>query len=377
MAQPKLFQPFKLRSVVARNHIVVSPMCQYRSEEGTPTDWHLVSLGRYAIGGAGIIFYEETAVEARGRKTLHCAGLYDDSQIAPYTRVAAFLKAHGAVPAMQLGHAGARASERGPLEGRAALVAGADGAWDAISASAVPVREGHPVPCAMSLADIQTVIESFAQATRRTYQAGFEILEIHGAHGYLIHQFLSPLTNRRNDAYGGDRRGRMRFALEVTEAVRAAWPAELPLFYRASCVDGRGGIWNIDDTVALARELGACGVDVIDCSSGGLVGPSAMPLVPRVPGYHLPFARRIKAETGMMTMAPGMITEAEQAEACLRDGDVDLIAMARELMCHADWPLHAARGLGLPNHLELLPPSFTQRLQMREEQRKMAINQPA
>lgn len=372
----KLFEPFELKGVSARNHVVVSPMCQYKSVDGSPTDWQLVNLGRYAIGGAGIIFYEETAVEARGRKTPQCAGLWDDAQVPLYRRIADFVKEYGAVPAMQLGHAGGRGSELGPLHERKALAdVGSGEAWEAISCSAVAVREGHPVPRAMSRSDIADVIEAFVQATRRSLEAGFEIMEIHGAHGYLIHQFLSPLINRRNDAYGGDRAGRMRFALEVTEAVRAAWPEDKPLFFRVSCVDGQGGIWNIDDTVALAAALKPLGVDLIDCSSGGLTGPTDMPLVPRVPGYHLPYARRIKAETGLMTMAPGMITDPEQAEASLQDGSVDLVGIARELMFNGDWPVHAARLLGVADHLDMFPPEFAHRLKTREAQKAMDINQ--
>lgn len=377
MSDEKLFQPFSLKGMTARNRIVVSPMCQYRSVEGSPVDWHLVNLGRYAIGGSGIIFYEETAVEDRGRKTRHCAGLYREDQTPLYKRIVDFIKELGAIPAMQLGHSGGRGSELGPMDGRAALAHTGGDAWQSISASAVPVREGYPVPREMTSKDIQDVIEAFVQSTRRSREAGFEIMEVHGAHGYLIHQFLSPVINKRTDAYGGDLKGRMRFALEVTEAVRGEWPDDKPLFYRASCVDGKGGIWDMDDTVVLAKELQALGVDLFDCSSGGITGTSDMPLVKRVPGYHLPFARRIKAETGMLTMAPGMITDARQAEECLRRGDVDLICMARQLMMDADWPVHAARDLALPDYLDLLPEDFAFRLKSREEQKLMAVNRVA
>lgn len=374
MPNPKLLQPFSLKGVTARNRIVVSPMCQYKSVDGSPTDWHLVNTGRYAIGGAGIVFYEETAVEARGRKTPFCAGFWHDGQTPLYARIADFAKSLGAVPAMQLGHSGSRGSELGPLQGRASLRDVGGDAWQPISASDIPVREGAPAPRAMTRADIHEVIDAFAQATRRSLDAGFEIMEIHGAHGYLIHQFLSPVTNRRSDEYGGDLKGRMRFALEISEAVRAEWPEDKPLFYRASCVDGKGGIWNLDDTVELAREISRCGVDLFDCSSGGITGSSDLPLVARVPGYHLPFARRIKDETGLLTMAPGGITEPEQAERALDDGHVDAICMARQLMMHSDWPVHAAHTLGIESYLDLLPRDFTARLESREEQTKMAFN---
>lgn len=377
MNEHMLFKPLTIKGITSKNRIVVSPMCQYKSVDGTPTDWHLVNLGRYAIGGAGIIFFEETAVEDRGRKTLNCAGLYRDEQIPAYRRITDFIKSLGALPAMQLGHSGARGSERGPLEGRAALARTGGNAWQSISASAVPIRPDTPAPREMTHKDIQDVIGAFEQATRRSLEAGFEVMEVHGAHGYLIHQFLSPVINRRTDAYGGDLKNRLRFALEVTEAVRAVWPDNKPLFYRASCVDGKGGIWTIDDTVVLAKELERIGVDVFDCSSGGILGNSDLPIVKRVPGYHLPFARRINAETNMLTMAPGMITTAEQAEECLQNGDVDLICMARQLMMNADWPVNAARDLGLPDYLDILPEDFAFRLKSREEQKRLAINRVA
>lgn len=374
-----LFEPISLKGVTARNRIVVSPMCQYKSVEGSPTDWHPVSLGRYAIGGAGIVFYEETAIEDRGRKTHDCAGFYRDEQIPEYLRITAMLKSLGAIPAMQLGHAGGKGSAHGPGTGRAFLIEqdaqNGLAPWRTISASAVPAEPGYPAPHEMDERDIADVIAAWARAAERTLEAGFEILEIHGAHGYLIQQFLSPLINRRSDRYGGSRSNRMRFALEVTRAVRKVWPDNKPLFFRVSSVDGKGGLWTLEDTIALAAELKLCGVDVIDCSSGGLIGSSDMPLVPRVPGYHLPFARKIKAETGMMTMAPGLITEPGQAEAILREGSVDLIGMARELMYSADWPVHAARELGAQNYLELFPGDFASRLKIRAEQRAMAVNQ--
>jgi 2,4-dienoyl-CoA reductase-like NADH-dependent reductase (Old Yellow Enzyme family) len=381
MAAPKLFQPFTLKSVTARNRIVVSPMCQYQSLHGSPTDWHIVHMGRYAIGGAGIVFYEETAVEDRGRKTHKCAGLYRDDQIAEFRRIANFVKEFGGVPAMQLGHSGARASERGPLFNRVALSeenkADAGEAWQAISSSAVTPVDGKPLPRAMTQQDINNVVQAFADATVRTLQAGFEILEIHGAHGYLIQQFLSPVINKRNDAYGGDLKGRMRFALEITEAVRGVWPDDKPLFFRVSSVDGKGGLWTLHDTVALSKELKALGVDLIDCSSGGLTGDSPLRSVPRIPGHHVPYAARVKEETGMLTMAPGLITEPRQAEELLQRGDIDLIAMARELMYSSDWPAHAARALGVPNYLELFPPEFTHRLKLRDEHVAMPDNRMA
>jgi 2,4-dienoyl-CoA reductase-like NADH-dependent reductase (Old Yellow Enzyme family) len=379
MTPPKLFQPFTIKGVTVRNRIVVSPMCQYQSVDGSPTDWHLVHMGRYAVGGAGIVFYEETAVEDRGRKTHGCAGLYRDDQIPAFKRVADLVRSLGAIPAIQLGHAGARASERGPLFGRAPLVGqqatSGNAAWQAMSSSAVAIREGSPVPRAMGGEDIDTVIQAFADTAVRSLQAGFDILEIHGAHGYLIQQFLSPLVNRRTDGYGGSLAGRMRFALEVTAAVRAVWPMDKPLFFRLSSVDGRGGLWSLKDSIALAHALKPLSVDLIDCSSGGLTGTSTMAEVPRIPAYHVPYAGRIKAETGLLTMAPGLITTAEQAERILGRGDVDLIGMARELMYNADWPVHAAQALGVPEYFDLFPREFALRLKAREGQAQMPINQ--
>jgi 2,4-dienoyl-CoA reductase-like NADH-dependent reductase (Old Yellow Enzyme family) len=380
MTPVKLFERVTLKGVAARNPIVVSPMCQYQSVDGSPTDWHFVHMGRYAVGGAGIVFYEETGVEARGRKTPRCAALYSDDQIPAYKRIAELVRSLGAVPAMQLGHSGGRGSERGPLENRRPLTEkDVDLGWEPwqpVSSSAVQLRKGSPIPRALEVREIQDVVQAFADAAVRTLRAGFDIVEIHGAHGYLIQQFLSPVINRRTDGYGGSLANRMRFALEVSEAVRAVWPDDKPLFFRISAIDGKGGLWSLDDSIELATALQARGVDLIDCSSGGLSGTSTMPEVPRVPSYHVPYARRIKAATGMPTMAPGLITDARQAEALLRAGDVDLIGMARELMYNADWPVHAARELGVPDYLQLFPAEFVPRLQARDEQAGMPMNQP-
>lgn len=349
-------------------------MCQYASHEGSPSDWHFVHLGRYAVGGAGIIFYEETAIEERGRKTYQCAGLYRDEQISEYRRLADFVKGLGAVPAMQLGHAGSKASAKGPLEDREILKG--DSAWTPISASNISAVPGLPVPRAMTEADIREVVANWGAAARRTHEAGFDILEIHGAHGYLIQQFLSPVTNDRTDIYGGDIFGRMRFALEVTREVRRNWPEDKPLFFRVSAVDGEGGIWSLDDTICLSSALKEQGVDVIDCSSGGIRGDGSMGPVPRIPGYHITYAKLVKEATGMLTMAPGFITQAKQAEELLQSGVIDLVGMARELMYNSEWPVHAAKELGVEGFLEFFPPHFTYRLKDRERARGMAINQP-
>jgi 2,4-dienoyl-CoA reductase-like NADH-dependent reductase (Old Yellow Enzyme family) len=374
---PQLFTPITLRGITARNRVMVSPMCQYASLDGGPGDWQLVHLGKFAMAGAGIVFGEETAIEARGRKTYQCAGLYNDEHVTAYRRITDFIKAQGAVPAIQLGHSGRKASCAGATEDWRPLndadAARGEPPWQGISAS--PLALGaRPVPKALDQDDIQQHLAAWSIATQRAVDAGYDILEIHGAHGYLIHQFLSPVTNQRNDAYGGDRQGRMRLALEITETVRKAWPEDKPLFFRVSCGDGEGGYWDIDDTVVLAGELKARGVDVIDCSSGGITGPSKMPLLARVPGYHVEFAQRVRAEVQLPTVAVGLITAARQAEDILQRQQADIIALARELLYNPNWPLHAARELGVGNYLDLLPYEYAFRLQRRIEIANMEIN---
>ena len=376
---PLLLQPIPLRGMFARNRIVVSPMCQYESRSGGPTDWHLVTLGKYAIGGAGIVFTEETAVEERGRKTYECAGIYSDDHVPAYRRITDFIRGQGALPAIQLGHAGRRASTDAPWNDFRPLE-DSDAArglkpWVGVSSSAIPAPPaGSPIPIAMSASDIRDMIETWREAAQRSVDAGFDICEIHGAHGYLIHQFLSPLANRRNDAYGGDLQGRMRFALEVTEAVRSVWPQDRPLFFRCSATDGPEGHWTIDDTIVLTRELSHRGVDVVTCSSGGIAGPINTAIVPRVPGYHVPFAERVRRETGVKTVAVGLITEAHHAEQILSAGQADLIAVARELLYNPHWPVHAARELGIENYLDILPRGLSWWLKRREEVRRLKPN---
>ena len=376
---PLLLQPVALRGIFARNRIVVSPMCQYHSMSGGPTDWHLVNLGKYAIGGAGIVFTEETAVEERGRKTYECAGIYSDDHVRAYRRITDFIRSQGALPAMQLGHAGRKASSDVPWKNFKPLDE-ADAArglkpWTGLSASAVPdPRPGSATPIAMSTSDIRDMIEMWRDAAVRSVDAGFDICEIHGAHGYLIHQFLSPLANRRNDSYGGDLNGRMRFALEVTETVRAVWPQDRPLFFRCSATDGPEGRWTVDDTIVLSSELRDRGVDVITCSSGGISGPINTAIVPRHPGYHVAYSDRVRREAGIKTVAVGLITEAHHAERILRDGQADLIALARELLYNPHWPVHAARELGIENYLDILPFVLSWWLKRREEVRRLKPN---
>ncbi|MBN9890025.1 NADH:flavin oxidoreductase/NADH oxidase [Salipiger abyssi] len=377
---PMLFEPLTLRGVTARNRIVVSPMCQYVSVDGGPSDWHLVHLGKFAMGGAGIVFGEETSVERRGRKTYGCAGIYEPHHVPAYRRINEFLLSQGALPAIQLGHSGRKASCQPPWTGFRPLneedAARGQPGWQGLAPSPIPTSEAAIVPHEMDRDDIQAMLEAWREATLRSAEAGFEVCEVHGAHGYLIQQFLSPITNKRTDGYGGDRAGRMRLALEITETVRAAWPDDKPLFFRVSAVDGKGGHWDIEDTVALSKELKARGVDVVDCSSGGINGPLNMAIVKRVPGYQVPFAETVKKEAGIMTQAVGLITEAAQAEAILQEGKADLIALARELLLDPNWPVKAARDLGLDG-LSLLPDSYSWWLARREQIRAMSINRAA
>ncbi|MEC8200314.1 MAG: NADH:flavin oxidoreductase/NADH oxidase [Pseudomonadota bacterium] len=377
--QPLLFTPITIRGVTLKNRIVVSPMCQYNSDDGGPGDWQMMHIGRLAVGGAGIIFGEETGVEARGRKTYKCAGIWDDKHIPMFRKLTDFIKEQDAVPAIQLGHAGRKASchtateDWRPLEDKDA----ADGMppWQGLAPSALDQLPRRFIPKAMDQNDIRTVLDAWREATRRSMDAGYDILEIHGAHGYLIHQFLSPVSNHRNDAYGGDRAGRMRFALEVAEVVRDAWPQDKPLFFRVSAVDGEGGIWSLEDTVALSKELKDRDIDLVDCSSGGISGDSEMPMVPRIEQFQAGFADRVRREAGIMTIAVGGITQAQQAEDILQSGRADLVALAREFLWNADWAAHAAKELGAVDPYGQMPHEYAYRLRQREKQKEMPINQ--
>jgi 2,4-dienoyl-CoA reductase-like NADH-dependent reductase (Old Yellow Enzyme family) len=376
---PLLFTPIELGELTARNRVVVSPMCQYASEHGGPTDYHLVHLGQLAMGGAGIVFCEETSVEERGRKSHHCAGIYSDAHVAGYRRINDFLRSHGAIPAIQIGHGGRKGSGSTPWEGYRPLTSEdarlGHGPWQTVSASAIAASPDAPVPHALDRSEIAAVIASWRDAARRALDAGYDLIEVHAAHGYLIHQFLSPLVNRRDDGYGGDLAGRMRLALEIVEAVRAVWPARRPLFLRVSAVDGSNGAWTVDDTVTLAREAKARGVGVVTTSSGGIAGPGTATPVPRVPGYHVPYADRVRREAGVLTIAVGLITEARHAEDILQQGQADMIALARELLWNPHWPAHAARELGVPDYLDLLPRGYAWWLRRREDIRRVTADQ--
>jgi 2,4-dienoyl-CoA reductase-like NADH-dependent reductase (Old Yellow Enzyme family) len=341
MTTPHLFAPLGLRSVTLRNRIAVSPMCQYSAEDGRANDWHLVHLGSRAVGGAGLVVFEASAVEPRGRISPADLGLWDDAQVEPLARVVRFVEAHGAVAALQLAHAGRKASVRAPWEGGAPL-APAAGGWLPVAPSALPFADGHPVPAALDRDGIRGIVAAFAAAARRAAAAGFRALEVHCAHGYLLHQFLSPLSNLRDDLYGGSFEGRTRLAREVVHAVRDAWPERLPLLLRISATDWMPGGWDVDQSVELARALEPA-LDLVDVSSGGLAWNAK---VPAGPGYQTAFAERIRREAGVPTGAVGMIVAPEQADHVVRSGQADLVLLARELLRDPYFPLRAARALG-------------------------------
>ncbi len=322
--QSHLFSPYRLRDVTARNRLWISPMCMYSvfAEDGVPTDWHLVHLGSRAVGGAGLILVEATGVEPRGRISAHDLGLWNDAQVVAFEPIVRFLKEHGSVPAVQLAHAGRKAGVPG-----------------AIAPSPVAFSPDYALPQEMTLADIDQVIDAFRSAARRALTAGFQAVEIHSAHGYLLHEFLSPISNRRQDGYGGSFENRTRLLLEVVRAMRTVWPERLPLFVRISATDWVPGGWDIDQSVALARLLKQEGVDLMDCSSGGL---SLDQQVPLGPGYQVPLAERIRREAGIATGAVGLITQAQQADAIVRQGQADVVLIARQSLRDPYWPLRAA-----------------------------------
>jgi 2,4-dienoyl-CoA reductase-like NADH-dependent reductase (Old Yellow Enzyme family) len=343
MSSSALFQPFRLRSVSLRNRIGVSPMCQYSSTAGFASDWHLVHLASRAVGGAALVLTEAAAVEARGRISPEDLGIYDDAHIDPLARIVQQIHAQGAVAGVQLAHAGRKAGTARPWEGGQPL-SDEQGGWPAIGASALPFNTGYRVPQAANLADIEELRAAFRAAARRAMLAGFRWLELHAAHGYLLHSFLSPLSNQRSDAYGGGFEQRIRLLLEVVRDVRAVWPDALPLAVRLSCTDWVEGGWTPEETVELARRLQPEGVDLIDCSSGG---SSPLAKIPAGPGYQVPFAQAVRA-AGIPSAAVGLITEPQQAEAIIANGEADLVLLGRAFLRDPYWALHAAVALGAP-----------------------------
>jgi 2,4-dienoyl-CoA reductase-like NADH-dependent reductase (Old Yellow Enzyme family) len=338
-----LFQPIRLRGLALENRIMVSPMCQYSAVDGSMTDWHLAHLGMLANSGAALLCFEMTDVEPVGRITPACSGLYADANEAALKRVVTHCREHGqAKLAIQLGHAGRKASTAPPWDDRRFLGPG-EGGWDPVAPSALPMGEGDLVPRALTLAEIRGIVAKFADTTRRVRRLGFDAIELHGAHGYLLHQFLSPLSNRRNDEYGGSLENRMRFPLQVFAAVRAEWPQDKPLGMRVSCTDWIDGGWDIEQTVLFARELKKLGCDWIDASSGGLAKAQVVPVAP---GYQVAFAERVRKEADITTIAIGLITEAGHAEKIVAEGKADMVALARGFLWDPRWGWHAALELG-------------------------------
>ncbi|AWB22998.1 NADH:flavin oxidoreductase/NADH oxidase [Methylobacterium currus] len=346
----QLVTPVRLRDVSLRNRVVIPPMCQYSARDGMAGDYHLVHYGRFALGGAGLVILEATAVVPEGRITHGDLGIWSDAHGAALARVAGFLKAQGSAAGLQLAHAGRKASMQRPWEGNGPLsgeeIARGESPWPIVAPSPIPLDEGWLTPAELSPADLDALTEAFVAAAQRANAAGFDVIELHAAHGYLLHSFLSPLTNRRDDAFGGDRTGRMRFPLTVARALRAAWPAAKPLFVRVSAVDGLEGGLTLDDTLAFAGELRALGVDMLDCSSGGLAGSATAARIRRDYGFQVGFAEAVRRETGLATMAVGLIVDPRQAAAIVAEGRADLVAVGREALADPNWALRARRALG-------------------------------
>ncbi|HET7754002.1 MAG TPA: NADH:flavin oxidoreductase/NADH oxidase [Anaeromyxobacteraceae bacterium] len=344
MAEPThLFSPLQLRDVRLRNRVFVSPMCMYSSTDGFANDWHLVHLGSLAAGGSALVLTEATAVLPEGRISPWDLGLWDDRHGEVLGRIVRFVEGQGAAAGIQLAHAGRKASTNRPWDGGGPVDA-AGGGWQPVAPSAVPFDAGHLEPRALTIEEIAATVKAFAAAARRALDAGCQTVEIHAAHGYLLHQFLSPLSNRRDDRYGGSFENRSRVVREVVEAVRGVWPERLPLLLRISATDWTEGGWSPEESVALSRAVKPLGVDLVDCSSGGLV-PAR---IPAGPSYQVPFAERIRREAGVATGAVGLISEPEQADGIVRAGQADAVFLARELLRNPRWPLTAAKKLGHP-----------------------------
>jgi 2,4-dienoyl-CoA reductase-like NADH-dependent reductase (Old Yellow Enzyme family) len=364
MTRPLLFTPLPIRGLTLKNRVVVAPMHQYSAIKGFATDWHIMNAGRYAAGGAGLVIVESTKIERRGCGTVGDLGLWDDAFVSQLARIVDLLHQCGAAAGIQLGHSGRKSRCQRPWEGgrpldrnskEGAAVEDWD-AWELVAPSALAAGEGSPVPRALTRAEIGALIESWGKAAARAGAAGFDVVEIHGAHGYLMHQFLSPLANQRSDEYGGSQTNRMRFAREVVECVRAIWPKEKPLFLRLSAEDDAG--WGPAQSVELAKLVKPLGVDVIDCSSGGILDRPPAGAVKPTYGYQVPYADQIRRQAGTMTMAVGLIVHADQAERILQQGRADLIALAREMLYNPNWAMDAAQKLGLDPDFALVPPPY-------------------
>jgi 2,4-dienoyl-CoA reductase-like NADH-dependent reductase (Old Yellow Enzyme family) len=341
----RLFSELKIRDITLRHRILVSPMCQYSSDDGFANDWHLVHLGSRAVGGAGLVFTEATAVTAEGRISPQDLGIWKDAHVEMLSRITRFVRSQGSVPGTQLAHSGRKGSTRRPWEQPQGAVPKSEGGWTPVAPSAIAFDPTYAVPTALDEHGIRAVVQAFADGAGRALAAGFQVIEIHAAHGYLLHEFLSPLANQRTDRYGGSLENRARLLREVVSAVRGVWPERLPLFVRISATDWVDGGWDIEQSIELARQIGLLGVDLIDTSSGGMVPGAKVPLVA---GYQVPFAQAIRERAGMLTGAVGLITSREQAEKIVSEGQADVVLLAREFLRHPYWPLAAAREVGYP-----------------------------
>jgi len=371
---PLLFTPLRIRELTLKNRVVTAPMHQYSGIKGFPTDWHVMNAGRFAAGGAGLFFVESTKIERRGCGTVGDLGLWDDAFVPHLQRIVDFVHACGAACGIQLGHSGRKSRIGRPWEGGKPLQPSAEiddwNAWELVAPSALPADANSPVPRALEKNEIRSIAEAWGSATARANAAGFDIVEIHGAHGFLIHEFLNPQANQRSDEYGGSLENRMRFAIEVTECVRANWPQEKPLFMRLSVDDGAG--WDPDSSVALAKILKTKGVDAIDCSGGGIL-PGAVPGAPVGYGYQVPYAEKLKRDAGILTMAVGLIVRAEQAEQILARGQADLVALAREMLYNPNWAMDAAQKLGVDPEFRTVPPPMAYWLERRRATAKDVV----
>ena len=338
-----LFSPLKIREISLKNRIIVSPMCQYSSRDGMPNDWHFVHLGSRAVGGAAVVIMEATAVSTEGRISPDDAGIWNDEQAEAYKKITAFISAQNSIPAIQLAHAGRKASTYSPWKGRGRINID-EGGWQTIAPSTIPFTENYPNPKEMNTDDIEIVINQFKKAAERSLEAGFKLIELHMAHGYLVHEFLSPLSNFRKDKYGGSLENRCRLAIEITEAVRKFIPEGFPLFARISATDWTEGGWDINQSIQLAKWLKNAGADLIDCSSGGNIADAK---IPAGPGYQVPFSQMIKKEVGILTGSVGLITSPMQAESVVRTNQSDVVILAREILRNPYWPLQAAKQLNV------------------------------
>jgi len=362
-----LFEPMRIRGLTLRNRIVVSPMATYSAVDGHATDWHVQHIGKLAAGGAGLVFVEQSSVNTQGRITHGCLGIWDDAQVAGHKRLTDLVRSLGAASALQIAHSGRKGSSQRPWEGGGPLSED-EGLWTACAPSSIPFDKSWPAPAEMTQADIEALVEDYRNAFRRALEANYDVVELHCAHGYLMHSFLSPLGNQRTDEYGGDRESRMRLPLRIAKMMREMWPDERPCFVRISSVDGVGVGWAIEDSVAYAAELKKIGIDVVDCSSGGFKLPGENSLVARTPGCQLPFSERIRLETGILTMGVGLIRTPDGAAEVLTEGKADLVALGRELLWNPNWPAQIAVEAGVKTGWEMWPEQYNWWLRRRQVQ---------